>query len=140
MSLYPASLIASAESWDSSQQRFMEPSGNGRVGTWQAGAVSVGSVTGHGLSLMLEGRQVPRFRVVQRQLKKTFTIFSIAKYSGAVKLRILQCKDKNWLHGHHDNCDNAGETYHGNYIHNNPARSSYIRLWRITANRLKTTA
>jgi hypothetical protein len=46
LSLYTASLMASAESWDSSQQRFMELSGKGRVGTRQAGAVSVGSVTG----------------------------------------------------------------------------------------------
>jgi hypothetical protein len=120
LSLYPASLMDSAESWDSSQQRFMEPSGNGRVVTRQAGAVSVRSVTGHVLSLMLEGRQEPRFRVVQRQFQKTFTICSILGYSGAVKLRILQCKDKNWLHGHHDNCGNAGGTYHGNYIDNNP--------------------
>jgi hypothetical protein len=69
---------------------------------------------------MLEGRQEPRFRVVQRQFQKTFTICSIMRYSGAVKLRILQCKDKNWLHGHHDNCGNAGGTYHGNNIDNNP--------------------
>ena len=60
LSLYPTSFIASAENWDSSQQRLMEPSGNGREGTRQAVAVSVGTVTGHDLSLMLEGRQESR--------------------------------------------------------------------------------
>ena len=60
LSLYPAYLMASAESWNASQQMFMDLSGNGRVGTLRAlplalplpiPAVSVGSVTGN-LSLI----------------------------------------------------------------------------------------
>jgi hypothetical protein len=51
LKIYPAYLMASAESWNQSQQRFLDLSGNGRVGTLQAGTVNVGSVTGHGATV-----------------------------------------------------------------------------------------
>jgi hypothetical protein len=56
LKMYPAYLMASAESWDPSQQRFLDLSGNDRVGMLQAGTVNVGNVTGHGANL---NRSVP---------------------------------------------------------------------------------
>jgi len=72
----------------------MEQSGNGRVGT-QAGAVSVGSVTGHVPDIRPDrpdvrdmpdvggktGTQISS-TVVQRQFQKTFTICSITSILG----------------------------------------------------------
>jgi hypothetical protein len=103
LSLNPAYLIASAESWDSSQNRFMDLSGNGHVGTLQAGAVSVGSVTGNGATWPVPyvgGTTGTQISWVAASIPSTFTICSITRYSGAVKQRILQCRDRNWLHGH----------------------------------------
>jgi hypothetical protein len=113
LSLNPAYLIATAESWDSSQNRFMDPSGNGRVGTLQAGAVIVGSVTGNGATWPVPyvgGTTGTQISWGAASIPSTFTICSITRYSGAVKSRILQCSDRNWLHGHHGN--NAGVTYY----------------------------
>ncbi len=104
LSLNPAYLIASTESWDSSQNRFMDPSGNGRVGTLQAGAVSVGSVTGNGATWPVPyvgGTTGTQISWGTASIPSTFTICSITRYSGAVTQRILVCRDKNWLHGHH---------------------------------------
>jgi hypothetical protein len=116
LSLYPAFLTASAESWDSSQQSFMDLSGNGRVGTLQAGAVSVGSVTGNGATWPVPyvgGTTGTQISWGAASIPSTFTICSITRYSGAAKQRILQCRDRNWLHGHHGHVvGNAGATYY----------------------------
>jgi hypothetical protein len=114
LSLYPAFLTASAVSWDSSQQSFMDLSGNGRVGTLQAGAVSVGSVSGNGATWPVPyvgGTTETQISWGALSIPSTFTICSITRYSGAAKQRILQCKDMNWLHGHHGG--NVGGTFYG---------------------------
>ena len=113
LSLNPAYLIASAESWDLSQNRFMDPSGNGRVGTLQAGAVSVGSVTGNGATWPVPyvgGTTGTQISWGAASIPSTFTICSITRYSGATKQRVLQCRDRNWLHGHWVSI--AGATYY----------------------------
>ena len=123
LNVYPAYLVATAEGWNSSQGRFMDLSGNGRVGTLGAGAVSVGSVTGNGA-----GRPVPyvggttgtQISWGAASIPSTFTICSITRYSGTAKARILQCRESNWLHGHHGGGGNAGGTYYGIFIGNNP--------------------
>jgi hypothetical protein len=117
LSLNPAYLIASAESWDSSQNRFMDPSGNGRVGTLQAGAVSIGSVTGNGATWPVPyvgGTTGTQISWGAASIPSTFTICSITRYSGAVKDTILRCKDgkdDNWIHGHWNSY--AGATHYG---------------------------
>ncbi len=123
LSLYPAFLTASAESWDSSQQSFVDLSGNGRVGTLQAGAVSVGSVRGHGATWPVPyvgGTTETQISWGTVSIPSTFTICSITRYSGTAKARILQCRESNWLHGHHGSAGNAGGTYYGTFIGNNP--------------------
>jgi hypothetical protein len=112
LNLYPAYLVASAESWDSSQQRFLDLSGSGRVGTLQAGAFSVGNVTGNGAGWSVPyvaGTTGTQFSWGAASMPLTFTICSITRYSGAAKRRILHCKEKNWLHGHW--MGNAGTYY-----------------------------
>jgi hypothetical protein len=113
LNLYPAYLMASAESWNPSQQRFMDLSGNGRAGTLQAGAVSVGNVTGNGADRPVPyvgGTTGTQISWGAASIPSTFTICSITRYSGATKQRVLQCRDRNWLHGHHGN--KAGATYY----------------------------
>jgi hypothetical protein len=113
LSLYPAFLTASAESWDFSQQSFMDLSGNGRVGMLQAGAVSVGSVSGNGATWPVPyvgGTTETQISWGAASIPSTFTICSITRYSGAAKQRILQCRDSDWLHGHHGG--NAGVTHY----------------------------
>jgi hypothetical protein len=91
----------------------MDPSGNGRVGTLQAGAVSVGSVTGNGAIWPVPyvgGTTETQISWGEASIPSTFTICSITRYSGAAKNRILQANNRNWLHGHHNG--NAGGTYY----------------------------
>jgi hypothetical protein len=123
LNLYPAYLMASAESWNPSQGRFMDLSGNGRVGTLQAGEVIVGSVTGNGAVRFsgvpyVGGNRGTRISWGEESIPSTFTICSITRYSGAwwgAKQRILQCKDRNWMHGHYGYYHNpwAGATCYG---------------------------
>jgi hypothetical protein len=124
LSLYPAFLTASAESWDSSQQSFMDLSGNGRVGTLQAGAVSVGSVSGNGANWSVPyvgGTRETQISWGTASIPSTFTICSITRYSGAAKLRILQCRDRNWLHGHYG----YWSTYAGATWYDGPGELDY---------------
>jgi hypothetical protein len=117
LNLYPAYLMASAESWNPSQQRFMDLSGNGRVGTLQAGAVSVGSVSGNGADRPIPyvgGTTGTQISWGAASIPSTFTICSITRYSGAEKQRILVCRDRDWLHGHfgYYGTKYAGATYY----------------------------
>ena len=103
--------MASAESWNSSQGRFMDLSGSGRVGTLRAGAVSVGSVTGNGATRPVPyvgGTTGTQISWGASSIPTTFTICSITRYSGATKRRLLNCRERNWLHGHNGN--RAGAT------------------------------
>ncbi len=90
----------------------MDLSGNGRVGTLQTGTVSVGNVTGNGAVRPVPyvgGTTGTQISWGAASIPSTFTICSITRYSGATKRRILQCRDRNWLHGHWD----IGGTYAG---------------------------
>ncbi len=94
--------MASAESWNPSQGRFMDLSGNGRVGTLQAGAVSVGSVSGNGANWSVPyvgGTTGTEISWGAASIPSTFTICSIARYSGVERARMLHCRDKLWIHG-----------------------------------------
>jgi hypothetical protein len=128
LNVYPAYLMASAESWNPSQQRFMDLSGNGRAGTLQAGAVSVGSVTGNGADRPVPyagGTTGTQISWGAASIPSTFTICSITRYSGAVKQRILQFRDLNGFHGHHGHkagatsYDEGGWSYSGYTINPN---------------------
>ena len=119
LKLYPAYLMASAESWNVSRQRFTDLSGNGRVGTLQAGTVSFGSVTGNGAGMSVPyvgGTTETQISWGAASIPSNFTICSITRYSGLVKQRILQCGDANWLHGHwrgyNDATTHAGATFY----------------------------
>jgi hypothetical protein len=154
LSLYPAFLTASAESWDSSQQSFMDLSGNGRVGTLQAGAVSVGSVSGNGATWPVPyvgGTTETQISWGAASIPSTFTICSITRYSGAAKQRILQCRDMNWLHGHygyaasHANLGNAGATYYDDTVEAESAGDIYYTIspntnWVVACGRNIQTA
>jgi hypothetical protein len=112
LKIYPAHLMASAESWNPSQQRFLDLSGNGRVGTLQAGTVNVGSVTGHGANLnwsvpYAEGTTGTQISWGAGSLPQNFTICSVTRHYDhvlksrnltvripGIKKRILQCADK----------------------------------------------
>jgi hypothetical protein len=124
LNLHPAYLFASAESWNSSKNRFMDLSGNGRVGTLQAGAVSVGSVTGNGATWPVPyvgGTTGTQISWGAASIPSTFTICSITRYSGNQKNRnrnrILQCSDRNrnWMHGHGHN-GHAGVSYYDRWL------------------------
>jgi hypothetical protein len=112
LNLYPAYLMASAESWDSSQQRFMDLSGNGRVGTLQAGAVSVGSVTGNGAGWTLPyvgGTTGTQISWGAASIPSTFTICSITRYSGAMTGGLLnEGSGECWGHCGEGTCPYCG--------------------------------
>jgi hypothetical protein len=96
LNLYPAYLVAAAESWDSSQQRFLDLSRSGRVGMLQTGAVSIGSLTGNGAFWSVPyvgGTTGTQFSWGAASIPSNFTICSITRYSGVAKRRILHRKE-----------------------------------------------
>ncbi len=113
---HPAYLMTSATSWDG---KFLDVSGNGRVGTLRGGAVSSGTVNGNGAGRPIAyvgGNVNTGISFGQASIPSTFTICSITRYTGPTKKRILYCYNQNWLHGHwegkagstHYNSDKAG--------------------------------
>jgi hypothetical protein len=103
LNLYPAYLVSSTESWDSSQERLLDLSGSRGVGMLQTDEVSIGNVTGNGAFWSVPyvgGTTGTQFSWGSVSIPSNFTICSITRYSGEVKRRILHCKDRNWLHGH----------------------------------------
>lgn len=113
LSTSPAYLMASAEAWDTVNNRFTDLSGNGRHGALTGGTVTVGSVSGNGASWSVpyvEGTTTTKIIWPAGSIPSTFTVCSITRYSGATKIRILQCTNLNWMHGHENG--NAGATHY----------------------------
>jgi len=111
---HPPYLAATAESWDSTLNRFTDISGNGRHGTLVGGTAAQGTVAGHGAAInvpFVGGTTATQIRWPAGSVPSTFTICSVTRYtSTSGQFRILQSASGNWLHGHHGS--KVGSTYY----------------------------
>jgi hypothetical protein len=99
-------LVATAEGWDSVNNRFHDASGNGRHGTLTAGSVTAGSASGNGASInvpFVGGSTATKIEWPVGSIPSTFTLCSITRYTSSVRerqQRILAGKTGNFIHGH----------------------------------------
>ena len=104
---HPPYLAATAESWDSTLNRFTDVSGNGRHGTLAGGTAQQGTGAGHGAAVnvpFVGGTTATQIQWPVGSIPSTFTVCSVTRYTStsnaAAQERILQSTAGNWLHGH----------------------------------------
>ena len=149
---HPPYLAATAESWDSTLNRFTDISGNGRHGTLVGGTAAQGTVAGHGAAInvpFVGGTTATQTRWPAGSVPSTFTICSVTRYmstSGSPQKRILQSASGNWLHGHWGDAGGSGHPgatfYEGSGNHKDDPVTAYTKLgmtsrtdWVVTCGR-----
>jgi hypothetical protein len=99
------------------------------------GTASVGSVTGNGAGWSVPyvgGTTTTKMQWPSGSIPSTFTVYSITRYTGGTYGRILDCSDKNWIHGHYSDAHvtHAGSIYYNvdaYYLGNMGATASTVR-------------